>query len=333
MIGLVLGKFMPPHAGHVHLCRAARARCDRLIVLVCTRPGEPIDGAARAAWMADALPDCDIVHVDRDVPQEPADHPDFWRIWRDLVLAAAPVRPDVVFSSEAYGWTLGPVVGARHVPIDPPRAAVPISGTAIRRDPLGNFGFLPRAVRAAAARRVVLTGPESCGKTTLAERLAQRLGTVWVPEFARGWLDRINPTRTIDGIVIEDDLVPIARGQIATEDALAGEADRVLICDTDPWVTTVYAEHYFGRVSDTLWGLARGRRYDLHLLLTPEVAWVDDGQRDRPTRRWEMYAAFEARLRQIGANVVVIGGDDYAAREEAALRAITALVSASGPAW
>lgn len=325
-IGLVLGKFLPPHAGHVFLCQQARLRCDRLYVLVATLPREPIAGAARAAWMAASLPDCDVIHVSRDVPQEPAEHPDFWRIWRDLIREVVPEPIDVVFSSEAYGWTLGPVIGARHEAVDPGRVGFPVSGTAVRADPMANWAFVPRAVRPALVRRVVLTGPESCGKSTLAERLAARFGTVWVPEFARGYLDRVNPTRTIDGICIEDDLLPIARGQIACEDALAAEAERVLICDTDPLVTTVFAKHYFDRVSPALAALAR-RPYDLHLLLTPEVPWVDDGQRDRPERRWELYALFDAALAAAGARVVVIGGPDFAAREAAAVAAIEAEIA------
>lgn len=325
-VGVVIGKFLPPHAGHLHLCREGRRRCDRLYVLVCTLSTEPIDGALRAAWMREELPDCDVIHVARDVPQQPSEHPQFWQIWRALILGALPEAPDVLFSSEAYGWTLGPVIGARHEAIDPPRAAFPVSGTAVRADPMRHWPFLPRAVRPYYARRVVLTGPESCGKTTLAARLAARFETVWVPEFARGYLDRLNPTRTIDGICLESDLVPIARGQIASEDALAAEANRVLICDTDPRVTTIYAQHYFGRVSAELAALA-DRRYDLHLLLTPEVPWVPDPQRDRPEVREQMFTAFAQAYGAAGATVVRIGGSDHQAREEAAVAAISATVA------
>jgi NadR type nicotinamide-nucleotide adenylyltransferase len=325
--GVVIGKFLPPHAGHLHLCHEARKRCDRLYVLVCTLSTEPIDGALRAGWMRDELPDCDVIHVARDVPQAPSEHPRFWQIWRALILSALPEPPDVLFSSEAYGWTLGPVIGAKHVAIDPPRTAFPVSGTAVRADPIGQWAYLPRAVRPYFVRRVVLTGPESSGKTTLAARLAARFETVWVPEFARGYLDRVNPTRTIDGICLESDLVPIARGQIASEDALAAEANRVLICDTDPRVTTIYAHHYFGRVAPELDALA-DRPYALHLLLTPEVPWVADSQRDRPEARGEMFTAFAAAYAAAGARVVPIGGGDYAAREEAAIAAISALLAA-----
>ena len=80
--GFLLGKFMPPHAGHVFLCRTAAQLCDRLTVLVCSLPGDPIPGEKRFEWMRELLPGVTVVHHDRPVPQEPQDHPDFWDIWR-----------------------------------------------------------------------------------------------------------------------------------------------------------------------------------------------------------------------------------------------------------
>jgi len=85
--GFLLGKFMPPHRGHLMLCDFARSYCDELTVLVCSRPGDPIDGALRYDWMRELVPGARIVHFAKDVPQEPSEHPGFWRIWREIVLA------------------------------------------------------------------------------------------------------------------------------------------------------------------------------------------------------------------------------------------------------
>ena len=62
--GFLLGKFMPPHAGHIALIHAARALVDELTVLVCWLPGDPIAGETRLAWMRELAPDCRVIGVE-----------------------------------------------------------------------------------------------------------------------------------------------------------------------------------------------------------------------------------------------------------------------------
>ncbi len=224
--GMVLGKFMPPHAGHVYLCEFARRWVDELTIVVGTLRAEPISGEQRFAWMRELFPFDRVVHLTDENPQDPSEHPDFWAIWRASLERVLPSRPDVVFASEAYGATLAEILGARFVPVDPARAIVPVSGTAIRKDPLAHWQHIPRCVRPHFARRVSIIGPESTGKTTLARALAEELGTVWVPEWARVMLERRNGS--LEGLDWND----IVRGQVAAEEALAREANRVLICET-----------------------------------------------------------------------------------------------------
>ena len=67
--GFLLGKFMPPHAGHLSLIRAARALVDELTVLVCWLPRDPIPGETRLQWMRALAPDCRVVGHGEIVPQ------------------------------------------------------------------------------------------------------------------------------------------------------------------------------------------------------------------------------------------------------------------------
>src|SRR5207302_10464947 len=133
-----------------------------------------------------------------------------------------PGRPDFVFASEDYGRRLAEELGAKFVPVDRERGAVPVSGTAVRSDPMANWSFIPRCVRPYFAKRVCVFGPESSGKTTLARRLADHFRTAWVPEYARTLLEANG------GDVRCEDMEVIARGQAAAEDALARNANRVL---------------------------------------------------------------------------------------------------------
>lgn len=274
--GMILGKFLPPHAGHRYLADFARNYCDDLTILVCTLEREPIDGALRYHWMRRMFPDCRVVHITDDVPQTPDEDPNFWPIWRNLVLSAMPDGVDLVFASEDYGFKLAEVLDAEFVPVDPARELMPVSGTAIRENPMANWRFIPDEVRPYYLRRVCIFGPESTGKSTLTADLARHFDTVYVHEYARPLLN------FKDGHCDYPDIERIARGQAAAEDALAPRANRVLFSDTDALTTTIWSDVLFGKCPEWVSAQARRRTYDLTLLLDVDVDWVDDNQRYFP---------------------------------------------------
>ena len=321
--GLVLGKFLPPHAGHLHLVETARAAVDRLTVLVCSLAREPIAGTLRHAWMRELCPSAHVVHVDEELPQEPAESADFWPRWIAAIRRHVPRGPDLVFTSEAYGDELARRLGARHVAVDRERRRFPISGTRVRADPLAAWPFLPGPVRAHFVKRVAVFGSESTGKTVLAERLARTYGTVWVPEHARAYLDA-------KGTLEPGDLDAIARGQVADEDRLARVAERVLFCDTELDTTVIYGEAYFGAVPAGLRAAAAARRYDLYLLCDIDVPWVADRWRDFGDRRAEMHARFVGALAKRTAPVQRIAGtwDERFASARSAVDALLGLTEA-----
>jgi NadR type nicotinamide-nucleotide adenylyltransferase len=271
--GLVLGKFLPYHAGHAHLIRAARAQADALTVLVCSIAREPIPGAARAAWVAEAHPDCRVVHLAEEVPQAPGEHPDFWAIWRELIVRHAGAV-DLVFTSEDYGDELARRLGARHVSVDRARKAFPISASDIRRDPLAHWAYIPAVVRPSYVHRVAVLGAESTGKTTIARALAAAFGTSWAPEYGRQYSEGRNPLA-----FTPEDFEAIGRGQIAAEEGAARLAERVLICDTDLRTTATWSDLVLGTRSPWLARGASERAYSHALLLKDDVPWLNDGTR------------------------------------------------------
>lgn len=186
----------------------------------------------------------------------------------------------------------------------------------------------PNEGREGGLRRVVISGPESTGKTTLARRLAERYRTAWVPEYVRAYL-LARPPRDPPSLVLWEDVDAIARGQLEAEEAAARAATGVLFCDTDLHSTKVYCEHYFGRCPGWIARAARERGYDLHLLLGTGVPWVSDPLRDRPGEREQMLALFRTELRQAQRSTVEIQGG-FDARFVAAVRAVEALLAGSG---
>jgi HTH-type transcriptional regulator, transcriptional repressor of NAD biosynthesis genes len=101
-VGLIIGKFMPPHLGHMYLVDFAGNFVDELIVMVCTLKSEPIEGLLRYNWMKQLFPHHTIIHVTDENPQYPIEHPDFWNIWKETIQTRLTKKLDYVFASEEY---------------------------------------------------------------------------------------------------------------------------------------------------------------------------------------------------------------------------------------
>jgi NadR type nicotinamide-nucleotide adenylyltransferase len=162
-------------------------------------------------------------------------------------------------------------------------------------------------VRAYFIPRAVLVGAESTGKTTVAQELARRLRTAWVPEHGRTFWDGTLALRTFRPT--RDDFIHIAQVQQAMEERLARHADRVLICDTDAFATALWAERYLGVYDERVAALAHGRRAELYLLAGAEIPWVDDGTRERKDERQRLQIRFDEELARQGKQVVRLAGD------------------------
>ncbi|OSC40568.1 nicotinamide-nucleotide adenylyltransferase [Mycobacterium decipiens] len=321
--GMVLGRFLPPHAGHVYLCEFARRWVDDLTIVVSVQTADPISGTQRVAWMRELFPFDRVVHLTVGNQRHPSERPPSWDIWKAMLERVLPRRPDFVFASEPYGADLAKILGARFVAVDQARTIVPVSGTGIRADPLAHWQHIPRCVRPAFVKRVSIIGPESTGKTRLARTLAEKLRTKWVPEWA-------NTLREHNGgSLVGLDWTEIVRGQFASEEALARNADRVLICDTDPLATTVWADFLLGSCPQKLRNLA-WRPYDLTLLTKPDLPWNADRPRHLPGESVDFFARCELALREAGRPFVVVSGG-WEKRISTALHAVEELAPSRRP--
>jgi HTH-type transcriptional repressor of NAD biosynthesis genes len=255
--GFLLGKFLPPHRGHQYLIEFARNYVDRLTVLVCTIEQEPIPGRLRYGWMCEAFPGVDLVHHTDEIPQAPEEHPQFWDIWRASIRRHVPGRIDYVFASEDYGGRLAQELDARFVPVDRERRNVPVSGHAIRRDPMAHWDELLPPVRPYYLKRVGVC--DSRG-SSLAHDLAAHFRTVCVHAYDGGVFG--------DALQLPDHaaLMRILAGQMAAEDALARQANRVLLCEAGALTLAALSEARLGGCPPELRALAERRPFDLYLL-------------------------------------------------------------------
>nr|GFC54219.1 hypothetical protein [Tanacetum cinerariifolium] len=131
-----------------------------------------------------------------------------------------------------------------------------------------------RTIMSATPLRISITGPESAGKSTLAAELAAHYGTVFVPEYAREYLEANGPAYTLA------DLEAIARAQLAEEELPVVPSQGLLFCDTDLLVIKIWAENAFGTCPAWVLAELEKPRYVLTLLLAPDLPWTPDPLRE-----------------------------------------------------
>lgn len=164
-------------------------------------------------------------------------------------------------------------------------------------------------------QRIAITGPESTGKSTLCEQLAQYYHTVWNPEFARTYLNQIN--RPYE----QNDLLLIAQGQIESEQLTLLKASNFLFCDTEPINIKIWSEHRFLNCHNWIINAIETFPYDLYLLCNIDLPWQYDPLREHPHMRQYFFDLFLKELEARHLPYTIISGTS----EERANNAIKAI--------
>jgi len=151
-------------------------------------------------------------------------------------------------------------------------------------------------------KRVSITGPESTGKTWLAQKLAAHYQTVAVPEYALEYLSKHGAQYQ------PEDIVEIAKGQLALEDFYAKKTSRILFCDTDLIVCRIWSQVVFNHVPAWIEEMIVKNRYDLYLLCMPDIAWQPGPFRENPDNREYLFRLYEQELRERGFRYAVVTG-------------------------
>jgi HTH-type transcriptional repressor of NAD biosynthesis genes len=299
--GLVIGKFYPPHRGHLRLIEVAAGSAIRVTVVVMATGAETIPLAERVEWLRrDVQPGA--VRVTGVVCESPVDlhDPNVWAAQIAAIRSALRVGSsdcgdvDVVASGESYGNELARRLGADHLRVQ--RDELPLSATAIRADPADRWDDLSPASRRGLTTRVVVVGAESTGTTTLAAAVADRYrarGGLWgatrtVEEYGRDytaelWAAQGQPTLN-DVVWSPADFDAIAHHQTEMEEEAAAAGSPLLVCDTDAFATSVWGRRYLGDRASARAPWAEPPLLPAHhlYLLTSHVGvpWVDDGLRE-----------------------------------------------------
>jgi NadR type nicotinamide-nucleotide adenylyltransferase len=151
--------------------------------------------------------------------------------------------------------------------------------------------------------RVGIIGPESTGKSSLARYLAKRYQGVYVPEYAREFVERKGTTE-----VTWDELCDIARHQIEELELIANSQQPIVFFDTELIITKVWFEYAFGRVPE--WFNENIHRYpmDVYLLTYPDLPWIPDAARSNGSDaiRKELFDRYEAEIQSLDIPYYII---------------------------
>lgn len=151
-------------------------------------------------------------------------------------------------------------------------------------------------------KKIAIVGPESTGKSTMSALLAEHYKTVWVPEYARGYCEKLTEPCTWQ------DEINMFRGQLELEKEYLPLANNILICDTTFITVKIWSDHMFGHSPEEVTKELQIHPYDLYLLLDIDLPWENDPLRDFPHLREHFMEVWHKELQALKANYVVISG-------------------------
>ncbi len=156
---------------------------------------------------------------------------------------------------------------------------------------------------------ICIVGAESTGKTTLAKDLAKHYKTLWVPEYGREYSEKF---KVMNDKWETSEFIDIAKRQNILEDEAVKRANKVLICDTNSFATTLWHERYVGFESEEVKKEAADRKYDLYILADVNIPFVQDGTRDGEQIRPSMHLRFVEELNKKNEPMVLVSGSKKA---------------------
>lgn len=149
--------------------------------------------------------------------------------------------------------------------------------------------------------KIVITGPESCGKTTLLNQINNKWNFTVIPEYARTYIDKLNRPYAYN------DILEIAKGQIALEDNL-NELNSTLLSDTDLLTLQIWCEYKYNKCHTFIKKELLGRLPDLYLLCSPDIPWEFDPQRENPHDRLNLFNIYKRKIEELNVDCVIIKG-------------------------
>ena len=321
-VGVYFGKMIPPHRGHLNAILNAATLVQELYVvisdnvkrtkMICEESNLPeIKISLRKQWLSQELIDMPHIKVvvldESNIPM----YPNGWPEWSNLMRECVGKEINEFFCGEPeYVEKLNTYFPEAHVTLfDPNRTYFNISATKIRNNPYKHWDYILGAARPFFAKKVLIAGTESCGKTTLTKTLAKIYHTSWSEEVGRYYAQRY--LGGDENYFTDEDFTRIAHQQVEQDFQALRSANRICFFDTDATATQYFSELYMGHSNSVVEQYIDGNKYDVVFLLTPDVEWVNDGQRlnGDQNKRIELHEKLKNKYLDHGFNVIEISGN------------------------
>ena len=294
---IVLMTALVPTVGHLHLIdfAAALAGMGTAHIIVGSMDSEPVHGVTRYtslyAYANNTHSNVIVHHLHRDVLQNPWEHDDFWSVWASIVREFVDVNTNDYFvASELYGLDMAKVLGCNFMPCDIARQTLPIKGTNVRKDLLSYFDQIAPTFQHNLRKTVTIFGAESCGKTTMAKKLAGEMDGWFVPEWAREYLE------TVGSELTQEKMRAIVAGQSALQRSVQNLTGRPFIFqDTDLFSTLGYYRLWGNGIEKDILSVrskALWNKSDLYIVMNDRIPFEADplryggDKRESGTQYW-----------------------------------------------
>ncbi|MDD3267095.1 MAG: multifunctional transcriptional regulator/nicotinamide-nucleotide adenylyltransferase/ribosylnicotinamide kinase NadR [Burkholderiales bacterium] len=322
-VGLFSGKFLPLHSGHIQSIIEASTQVDKLYVIGSYRDnnktvinGKKITQNLIEAWLTEQFKGLNHIKVLTVDETNISEYPNGWEEWSKLIKETLrdEIQQYASYCDRCYdSWigtysceeiellifggeplTDGPqyenyFTPCKYIEIDPTRQRNNIRATDIRNNLYGNWNYLPSIVRQTFLKKVLITGTESTGKSTIVRYLAKIFNTSWSEEVGRYYArDNLNGK---ENLLSYSDFSRIAWLQKEQDLQAYKTANKLVFIDTDAIVTNYYCKLYCNNINEVVESIALENwakdEWDLILYMEPDVPWIDDNQRlngDQETR-------------------------------------------------
>jgi HTH-type transcriptional repressor of NAD biosynthesis genes len=301
--GLVLGKFMPVHTGHVELITFASEKCDELIVWICVSDRETMPAHIRHKWISEVFAHNDkikpvvFIYYEKDLPNTSESSKEISKKWSKAIQKSLP-GIDLIFTAEPYGEFVANFLNIKHIPFPENKG---ISASQIRSNPYKYWKFLPVPVKKYYFKKVAVLGTESTGKTELTKKLAHHYQSDFVSEAGR---DIVDITEQCTWSDLENISVQHAKAILLKE----RELNKLLFIDTDITITQSYARFLFNKSLEVDNWIVEANKCDVYLYLSNDAPFVQDGTRLTLEERNRLHFSHINLLKEKNIAIEIITG-------------------------
>lgn len=329
-IGAFPGKFFPPHRGHLHSIIRAATQVKKLYVVVSDNMRiaddvckenhlPPMPLSLRAKWLSIELQNFEHIEIvmldETGIPP----YPDGTVQWSKELVKIVPEKIDVIFGGELeyHDTYMKNFPNMEYIVHDYKRSRYPINATNIRFNYLQYWDYILGSAKGFFARKLLISGTESCAKTTLTKSVAKIFHTSWSEEWGRHYPDKYLGGN--DKLLAPSDFFRISYEQRAIDENTLKSANKIAFFDTDAVVTQFYCKMYTGVYNPKIEQFITPNLYDVVVLLYPNVEWVPDGMRwqSDDEKRINLHKELEQMYIDRGFKIIVVKDATYLGRLEA----------------